>query len=280
MARSAIAFAFLALAASASTSSVAATSRHLLQAAPGAQVQSTAPLNLPPGVSLTSPDGSAPKMPTPGEGSISKAAAAAAAAQKEVVDQQTMRQFQALDAQRDLARSADPSSDPLNAPRDDVLKTVTLPTAEELKEFAESEQVKQFREALAAAPALPAVAAPKIPFINGGMPPAPPKPPKPKPPSPPPAPPPPPSPPPPPPPPPPAPPPGPQGFLDGPFAPEGYDFWSKWAGIPISPVRATYYVGWVSQCSQDSRQGGVAGLRNVHMPVTQDCSNNSKKANK
>ena len=176
MARSAIAFAFLALAASASTSSVAATSRHLLQAAPGAQVQSTAPLNLPPGVSLTSPDGSAPKMPTPGEGSISKAAAAAAAAQKEVVDQQTMRQFQALDAQRDLARSADPSSDPLNAPRDDVLKTVTLPTAEELKEFAESEQVKQFREALAAAPALPAVAAPKIPFINGGMPPAPPKP--------------------------------------------------------------------------------------------------------
>jgi Flp pilus assembly protein TadG len=109
-------------------------------------------------------------------------------------------------------------------------------------------------------------------------PPAPPKPPKPKPPSPPPAPPPPPSPPPPPPPPPPAPPPGPQGFLDGPFAPEGYDFWSKWAGIPISPVRATYYVGWVSQCSQDSRQGGVAGLRNVHMPVTQDCSNNSKKA--
>ena len=82
--------------------------------------------------------------------------------------------------QRDAARSADPSSDPLNAPRDDVLKTVALPTADELKEFAESQQVKSFREALAAAPALPAVAAPKIPFLNasGGlaMPQAPPKP--------------------------------------------------------------------------------------------------------
>lgn len=187
MARSAIVFAFLALAASASTSSVAA-SRHLLQtqaAAPvaavpaaassGPQVQSTQSLNLPPGVSLTSPDGSAPKMPSPVDDKNSKVAAAVAAAQKEVVDQNTMKQFQAIEAARDAARSADPSSDPLNAPRDDVLKTVTLPTADELKEFAESEQVKSFREALAAAPALPAVAAPKIPFV-GEMPPAPPKP--------------------------------------------------------------------------------------------------------
>ena len=186
MARSAIAFAFLALAASASTSSVAATSRHLLQAAAaqpaaavassGPQVQSTQPLNLPPGVSLTAPDGSAPKMPSPTDDKQAKVAAAVAAAQKEVVDQQTMKQFQAIEAQRDAARSADPSSDPLNAPRDDVLKTVSLPTADELKEFAESEQVKSFREALAAAPALPAVAAPKIPFLSGGLPSAPPKP--------------------------------------------------------------------------------------------------------
>ena len=165
MARSAIAFAFLALAASASTSSVAATSRHLLQAttqpaaaaaaaASGPQVQSTQAFNLPPGVTLTAPDGSAPQMPSPTNDKNAKAAAAVAAAQKEVVDQQTMKQFQALEAQRDAARSADRSSDPLNAPRDDVLKTVALPTADELKEFAESEQVKSFREALAAAPAL------------------------------------------------------------------------------------------------------------------------------
>lgn len=192
MARSAIAFAFLALAAaSGSTSSVVeATSRHLLQAptqvAPAASAaasgsQSTQPFNLPPGVTLTAPDGSAPQMPSPVDDGKAKVAAVAAAAEKDVVDQHTMKQFQAVEAQRDAARSADPSTDPLNAPRDDVLKTVTLPTADELKKFAESEQVKSFREALAAAPALPAVAAPKFPFASGaaggGMaPPAPPKP--------------------------------------------------------------------------------------------------------
>jgi len=178
MARSAIAFAFLALAAAASSSTptVAATSRHLLQtttapaaaAGSGPQVQSQAPLNLPPGIQLTSPDGSAPKLPSQTDEKAAKVAAAVAAAQKEVVDQQTMRQFQALEKQRDAAKAADPSSDPLNAPRDDVLKTVNLPTADELKAFAESEQVKSFREAMAAAPALPAIAAPKLPFVGGG----------------------------------------------------------------------------------------------------------------